>query len=312
MLQYSIKELERGKAGVTDTTRWLFIQYTNVPTLLYSFTREELVAYQSFIYEVDDGIGTIRLNNPGQLNALTFQTYAELEKLTAELADNHDVKVLVLTGTGKGFCSGGSVNEIIGKLVEMKGDALYRFTRTTCNVVHNMRVLKKPIIAAVNGIAAGAGAVLALASDFRVLSASAKFAFLFVRVGLAGADMGALYLLPRIVGEGRANELLFLGDSIGAEEAYRIGLASRVVDDDKLMDETYALARRLREGPLFALALTKTLLRMEALADLETALELEAKAQARCMDTSDFHEGYKAFLERRQPRFNQDPASSRS
>ena len=262
--------------------------------------------YRSFMYEVEDGIGTIRLNDPDRLNALTFQTYEELEALTAQLADDTNVKILVLTGTGKGFCSGGSVNEIIGQLVQMKGDDLYRFTRMTCNVVENMRSLKKPIIAAVNGIAAGAGAMLALASDFRILSDKAKFAFLFVKVGLAGADMGALYLLPRIVGEGRANELLFLGDPIGAEEAYRIGLATRVVADDKLMDETYAFARRLKEGPLFALGLTKTLLRMEAHADLETALELEAKAQARCMDTSDFREGYRAFLEKRQPRFNQD------
>jgi enoyl-CoA hydratase/carnithine racemase len=270
------------------------------------------MAYQSFNYEVHDGIGTMRLNNPERLNALTFQTYEELEKLTAQLAKDNDVKVLVLTGTGKGFCSGGSVNEIIGKLVEMKGDDLYRFTRMTCNVVQNMRRLEKPIIAAVNGIAAGAGAMLALASDFRILATSAKFAFLFVKVGLAGADMGALYLLPRIVGEGRANELLFLGDTISSADAYRMGLATRVVDDDKLMDETYALAGRLKEGPLFALGLTKTLLRMEAHADLETALELEAQAQARCMDTSDFREGYRAFLEKRQPRFNQDLSSSRS
>ncbi|MGH7844230.1 MAG: enoyl-CoA hydratase family protein [Candidatus Binatia bacterium] len=270
------------------------------------------MAYESFIYEVHDGVGTIRLNNPERLNALTFQTYAELEKLTGELARSNDVQVLVLTGTGRGFCSGGSVNEIIGRLVQMKGDELYRFTRMTCNVVQNMRSLKKPIIAAVNGMAAGAGAMLALASDFRILSERAKFAFLFVKVGLAGADMGALYLLPRIVGEGRANELLFLGDTIGAEEAYRIGLATRVVEDDKLMDESYALARRLKEGPRFALGLTKTLLRMEAHTDLETALELEAEAQARCMETSDFQEGYRAFLEKRQPRFNQNLSSSRS
>ncbi|HWP58579.1 MAG TPA: enoyl-CoA hydratase family protein [Candidatus Acidoferrales bacterium] len=264
------------------------------------------MAYQSFIYEVSEGIGTIRLNNPERLNALTFQTYKELETLTAELADDRDVKVVIITGAGRGFCSGGSVNDIIGKLVEMKGSDLYRFTRMTCNVVQNMRSLRQPIIAAVNGIAAGAGAMLALASDFRIVATSAKFAFLFVKVGLAGADMGALYLLPRIVGEARATELLFLGDPIGAEEAHRIGLATRVVSDESLMDEAYALARRLKEGPLFALGLTKTLLRMEAHTDLETALELEAKAQARCMETADFREGYRAFLEKRPPRFNQD------
>ncbi|HET8563806.1 MAG TPA: enoyl-CoA hydratase family protein [Candidatus Binatia bacterium] len=263
------------------------------------------MTFDSFVYEERDGIATVRLNDPDRLNALTFQTYGDLERLMRELADQDAVKVVVLTGTGKGFCSGGSVHDIIGKLIQMKGEELYQFTRMTCNVIQNMRTLRKPIIAAVNGIAAGAGAMLALASDFRVLSEGAKFAFLFTKVGLAGADMGALYLLPRIIGEGRATELLFLGDPIGAEEAYRIGLATRVVQDQKLMDETYALGRRLKEGPLFALGTTKTLLRLEARADLETALELEAKAQARCMEHPDFHEGYRAFLEKRHPRFNQ-------
>lgn len=185
------------------------------------------MAYQSFIYEVDDGIATIRLNDPDRLNALTFRTYEELERLFKELAEDNSIKVLVLTGTGKGFCSGGSVHDIIGKLIEMSADERNRFTRMTCNVTRNMRNLKKPIIAAVNGIAAGAGAMLALASDFRLVSDRAKFAFLFVKVGLSGADMGALYLLPRVVGLGKATELLFLGDSIDAQEAYRIGLANR-------------------------------------------------------------------------------------
>ncbi len=259
---------------------------------------------QSFIYEVEDGIATVRLNNPDKLNALTFQTYEELEKLTGELARDEAVKVLVLTGSGKGFCSGGRVDEIIGKLVQMKGDSLYRFTRMTCNVVKNMRNLKKPIIAAVNGIAAGAGAMLALASDFRILSDRAEFAFLFVKVGLSGADMGALYLLPRIVGQGKATELLFLGDAIDAQEAYRIGLANRVVPREELMKEAYGLARRLKEGPLYALGVTKELLNLEADMDLEAALEMEAKAQARCMEGPDFHEGYRAFIEKRPPVFN--------
>lgn len=262
------------------------------------------MTYRSFIYEVEDGIATVRLNDPDRLNALTFQTYEELERLTRELANDETAKVLVLTGTGKGFCSGGGVDEIIGKLLQMKGDALYRFTRMTCNVVKNMRNLKKPIIAAVNGIAAGAGAMLALASDFRILSDKARFAFLFVKVGLAGADMGALHLLPRIVGQGKATELLFLGDPIDAQEAYRIGLASRVVPQEKLMEEAYALARRLKEGPLYALGVTKELLNLEAHMDLETALEIEATAQYRCMETPDFHEGYRAFIEKRRPQFN--------
>lgn len=262
------------------------------------------MTYRSFIYEVEEGIATVRLNDPDKLNALTFETYEELGRLTGELAHDKTVKVLVLTGNGKGFCSGGSVNEIIGKLVQMKGDALYQFTRMTCNVVKNMRSLKQPIIAAVNGIAAGAGAMLALGSDFRILSDRARFAFLFVRVGLAGADMGALYLLPRIVGHGRATEILFLGDSIDAKEAYRIGLATRVVAQEKLMEEAYQLARRLREGPLHALGVTKELLNLEGNMDLEAALEVEATAQAECMERPDFHEGYRAFMEKRKPIFN--------
>jgi len=262
------------------------------------------MSYQSFIYEVEEGIATVRLNDPGRLNALTFETYAELEKLTGELAHDDTVKVLVLTGTGKGFCSGGSVHEIIGKLVRMQSDELYRFTRMTCNVVQNIRNSKKPIIAAVNGIAAGAGAILALASDFRIVSESAKFAFLFVKVGLSGADMGALYLLPRIVGLGKAAELVFLGDAIDAQEAHRIGLANRVVPGEKLMEESYALARRLREGPLYALGVTKELLNLESDTNLETALEMEATTQAKCMEMADFREGYQAFLEKRPPAFN--------
>lgn len=263
------------------------------------------MAYQSFIYEVEDGIATVQLNNPDKLNALTFQTYEELEKLTRELAHEEAVKVLVLTGTGKGFCSGGSVNDIIGKLIQMKSGDHYRFTRMTCDVVKNMRNLKKPIIAAVNGIAAGAGAMLALASDLRLVSDQAKFAFLFVKVGLAGADMGALYLLPRIVGQGKATELLFIGDPIEAQEAYRIGLANRVVPHERLMEETYMLARRLKDGPLCALGVTKELLNREMIMDLESALEVEALAQARCMAMADFQEGYRAFIEKRAPRFNQ-------
>ncbi len=262
------------------------------------------MTYQSFLYEVDDGIATIRLNNPDKLNALTFEAYEELERLTRELVHEDAVKVLLLTGTGGGFCSGGSVTEIIGKLVEMRGESLYRFTRMTCNVVGNMRSLKKPIIAAVNGIAAGAGAMLALASDFRILSEKARFAFLFVKVGLSGADMGALYLLPRIVGQGRAMELLFLGEPINAQEAYRIGLANRVVPHEDLMQQAYALAQRLKEGPLYALGVTKELLNLEGNMDLEAALEVEAMAQARCMGTSDFLEGYQALLEKRPPQFN--------
>jgi len=262
------------------------------------------MSYRSFVFENSDGIATIRLNDPDRLNALTFETYGELEKIMADLAQDNDVKIVVLTGTGKGFCSGGSVNDIIGKLVQMKGDELYNFTRMTCNVVKNMRNLKKPIIAAVNGIAAGAGAMLMLASDLRILSDKARAAFLFVKVGLSGADMGALYLLPQIVGLGKATELVYYGDTIDAQEAHRIGLANRVVPGEKLMEEAYALARRLKDGPLYALGVTKELLNFEANVDLETALEMEAMAQARCMETPDFMEGYRAFIEKRPQQFN--------
>ncbi|MGE5216985.1 MAG: enoyl-CoA hydratase family protein [Chloroflexota bacterium] len=262
------------------------------------------MSYTSFAFENNEGVATIRLNDPERLNALTFQTYNELEKITAELAHNAAVKVVVLTGTGKGFCSGGRVDDIIGPLLKMKGDELYKFTRMTCNVVKNMRNLKKPIIAAVNGIAAGAGAMLMLASDLRIFSDKARAAFLFVKVGLSGADMGALYLLPRIVGLGKATELVYFGDTIDAQEAHRIGLANRVVPGDTLMDEAYKWANRLKDGPLYALGVTKELLEYEANVNLETALEMEAAAQARCMETPDFVEGYNAFVEKRPLRFN--------
>jgi enoyl-CoA hydratase/carnithine racemase len=262
------------------------------------------MAYSNFVFENADGIATIRLNDPEKLNALTFQTYGDLERIFADVASDDAVKVIVLTGTGKGFCSGGSVNDIIGPLLKMKGGELYKFTRMTCNVVKNMRNLKKPIIAAVNGIAAGAGAMLMLASDLRIFSDKARAAFLFVKVGLSGADMGALYLLPRIVGLGKATELVYFGDTIDAQEAYRIGLANRVVPGETLMDEAHKWAARLSDGPLYALGVTKELIEHEANVDLETALEMEARAQARCMETPDFLEGYNAFIEKRPLRFN--------
>jgi enoyl-CoA hydratase/carnithine racemase len=263
------------------------------------------VSYTTFIYDVDDGIATIRLNDPDRLNALTFQTYGELERVFAAMADESAIKVVVLTGTGRGFCSGGSVHEIIGKLVEMSADEQHQFTRLTCDVVKNMRSLRKPIIAAVNGIAAGAGAILALASDIRLLSNRAKFAFLFTKVGLSGADMGACYMLPRVVGRGRATELLLSGDAIDAQECFRIGLANRVVEHERLLNEAYSLARKLKDGPHDALAVTKALLEYESDMDLAQALELEAKEQARCMQSADFKEGYRAFVEKRRAKFNQ-------
>src|ERR1044071_9865524 len=262
------------------------------------------MSYQTFIFENNDGIATIRLNDPDHLNALTFETYRELETVMADMANDASVKVVVLTGTGKGFCSGGSVTGIIGPLLKMKGDELYNFTRMTCNVVKNMRKLKKPIIAAVNWIAAGAGAMLMLASDLRIFSDKARAAFLFVKVRLSGADMGALYLLPRIVGLGKASELVYFGDTIDAAEAHRIGLANHVVPAQKLMDETYKWANRLKAGPLYALGVTKELLETETNLTLDAALEIEAATQARCMKTADFVEGYDAFVEKRPLQFN--------
>ena len=262
------------------------------------------MAYETFIYEVADGIATIRLNDPDRLNALTFETYAELNQVFAAMAGDSAVSVAVLTGAGKGFCSGGSVHAIIGKLLEMDAARQQRFTRLTCDVVKNMRALRKPIVAAVNGIAAGAGAILALASDIRMLSERAKFAFLFTKVGLSGADMGACYLLPRVVGQGRAAELLFTGETIDAQECWRIGLANRVLPHEKLLDEAYALARALQAGPQQALGVTKDLLEREAEMSLFQALELEAAEQARLMQSADFMEGYRAFLEKRPPKFN--------
>jgi enoyl-CoA hydratase/carnithine racemase len=262
------------------------------------------MGYNSIIYEVDDGIATIRLNDPDRLNALTFDTYRELERVFESLVNDSTANVVVLTGTGKGFCSGGSVHEIIGKLIAMNAEEQQRFTRLTCDVVKRMRDLQKPIIAAVNGIAAGAGAVLALASDIRLLSESARFAFLFTKVGLSGADMGACYLLPRIVGQGRANELLFTGDTIDAQECLRIGLANRILPQGSLMDEAYGLARKLKGGPLAALGVTKELIEREASMNLNQALELEAVEQARLMQSADFKEGYHAFIEKRPARFN--------
>ena len=260
--------------------------------------------YASFDYDVTDGIATIRLNDPERLNALTFETYAELERAFAAMAADEGVKVVVLTGAGKGFCSGGSVHGIIAKLLDMSAEEQLSFTTLTCAVVQNMRALKKPIIAAVNGIAAGAGAILALASDIRLLADRAKFAFLFTKVGLSGADMGACYLLPRIVGHGRAAELLFTGETIDAQECFRIGLANRVIVHDHLMDEAYDWARQLNDGPLKAIGVTKELLDREADMDLAQALDLEAREQARLMQGPDFQEGYHAFIEKRPAKFN--------
>ena len=260
--------------------------------------------WEHFRFEVDDGVGTITLDRPEKLNALTFGVYADLRDLTAELEHRDDVHALVITGEGKGFCSGGDVEQIIGELLE-RGDnrRVTDFTRMTGAVVRNLRELPIPVIAAVNGTAAGAGAVIALAADLRLLARSASLHFLFTKVGLAGADMGAAYLLPRVVGLGRTMELLYFGDGVDAETAERMGLANRVVDDADLAAEAQAWARRLADGPTFALAMTKRLVSRELDMDLHGAIEMEAITQAFLMRSEDHDEFFAAQREQRSPQW---------
>ncbi len=250
-----------------------------------------------------DGVAVLTLDRPDRLNSLTFAIYGQLERLFVELEDDDAVKVVVLTGAGRGFCSGGDVDEIIAPLLEGELDETLAFTRMTGAVVRNMLRLQKPIVAAINGIAAGAGAVLGLAADLRILSDRARFAFLFTKVGLTGADMGAAWLLPKVIGTGRAMELLMLGDKVDAEECLRIGLANRVVPEPELLDEAMALARRLAEGPGLALGMTKKMVWNEWPMDLEAAIEQEAQAQALLLRAKDHREFYQAWQEKRPPRF---------
>jgi enoyl-CoA hydratase/carnithine racemase len=262
-----------------------------------SLTRD----WQHFAFTVEDGVATVAFNRPDKLNALTFDVYADLRDLLTELPHRGDVRVLVITGEGRGFSSGGDVEEIIGPLTRMRTDQLLEFTRMTGSVVQAMRECPLPIITAINGIAAGAGSVIALASDLRLMAESASFAFLFTRVGLAGADMGSAYLLPRIVGLGRATELLLLGDKVPARRAYEIGLATDVVDDQALAASVAELAGRLANGPAFAYATTKSLLTRELDVSLGAAIELEAVTQALLMHSEDFNEFYAAWGEGRRP-----------
>jgi enoyl-CoA hydratase/carnithine racemase len=259
--------------------------------------------WKHFSFEVAGGIATVTFNRPERLNALTFDVYADLRDLLAELPHRDEVRVLVLTGEGRGFCSGGDVHEIIGELLNAGAKELLEFTRMTGAVVQRMRECPIPVVAAVNGVAAGAGAVLALAADFRLLAKSASFAFLFTRVGLAGADMGSAYLLPRLVGLGRATEMLLLGEPVDAKRAAEIGLANIVVDDDSLGAAAAALARRLAEGPSLAYGTTKILLSRELDMDLAASVELEAMAQALLMTSDDHAEFYEAFTAKRDPQW---------
>jgi len=256
-------------------------------------------AWKHLRVEIADGIATVTFDRPEKLNALTFDAYADLRDVLGELPHRDDVRALVITGAGRGFCSGGDVHEIIGALQGADQRMLLEFTRMTGAVVREMRECPLPIVAAVNGVAAGAGAVIALAADLRVLARSARFAFLFTKVGLAGADMGSAYLLPRMIGLGRATEVLMLGQDVPAERALEIGLANDVVDDEALGDAARTLATTLAGGPALAYSVTKLLLAREQDMGLSGALELEAVAQALLLKSADHAEFYAAFKEGR-------------
>jgi enoyl-CoA hydratase/carnithine racemase len=259
--------------------------------------------WEHFRFSVSDGIGTVTLDRPGKLNALTFEAYADLRDLLAELPHRGDTRVLVIRGKGRAFCSGGDVNEIIGATLAMSPDELLAFTRMSGEVIREMRDGPVPVIAAVHGMAAGAGAVIALAADFRVCTPAARFAFLFTKVGLSGGDMGAAYLLPRLVGLGHATRLLMLGDTVDAEEAERIGLVSFLADKDTFDAEVSGLARRLASGPVQAYAQTKALLTREQDMSLSAAIELEAMTQALLMKGEDYAEFHAAFNAGRPPQW---------
>ncbi len=262
-----------------------------------------MLSPKSFLYEVRAGVAYITLDRPERLNALTFEVYRELTDAFAALRGETDVRAVVITGRGRAFCSGGDVRDIIGELQGRDMAGLLEFTRMTCELVRNIRLLRKPVIASLNGTTAGAGACIALASDLRVASTEARIAFLFVKVGLSGADMGAAHLLPRVVGLAKATELLYTGDFITAAEAERIGLYNRVVAPEQLEEETRALAEKLARGPAFALSMTKEMLERELDVSLDTALEWEAQAQAVCMQHPDYKEAYESFIEKREPDF---------
>jgi enoyl-CoA hydratase/carnithine racemase len=253
-----------------------------------------------FLYEVNDGLATITLNRPEVMNALTFEIYAQLRDLFEALRYDETVRAVVLTGAGDNFCSGGDVHEIIGELLKRDMKGHLEFTRMTGAVVQNMRQLDKPIIAALNGMTAGAGAVLALASDLRIASEKARFAFLFTKVGLTGADMGAGYLLPRVVGMGRAFELLLLGDAIDAATAERYGLVNRVVAHAELLSKAHEWARRLADGPTLAISMTKRMINSELGMDLVSAIEAEAQAQALMLMGEDHRQFYEKFKARQR------------
>lgn len=265
------------------------------------------IAPKSFLYAHDSasGVATITLNRPERLNALTFEVYAELRDAFAALDREPGVRAIVITGAGRAFCSGGDVEDIIGALFARDAAGLREFTVMTCDLIGNIRKCRRPVIAALNGTVAGAGAVIAAACDIRVAAESAKIAFLFVRVGLSGADMGASWLLPRLVGSGRAAEILMTGDFIDAKRAHEIGLYQRVVPDGAVLAEATSLAEKLARGPAPALAVTKEALDREFTMTLDEALRHEAKVQGALMEHPNFREAYEAFRAKREPRFTE-------
>ncbi|MEE8106975.1 MAG: enoyl-CoA hydratase family protein [Planctomycetota bacterium] len=258
---------------------------------------------ESFRFEIQDEIGVVTFDRPKTLHSLTFDVYADLVELFRDGGRDNRFKAIVVTGSGRGFCSGGDVHEIIGELFRRDMKGVLEFTRMTGELVKCIRLIDKPVIAAVNGLAAGAGAVISLACDLRVCAESARFAFLFSKVGLTGADMGAGFLLPKIVGLSRATEMLLLGDTIDAATAERYGLANKVVPDAEVLDAAMEWARQLVNGPTLAIGLTKRMLQNELHMDMVTAIEAEAQAQALMLQGKDHREFYEAFKEKREPRF---------
>jgi enoyl-CoA hydratase/carnithine racemase len=270
--------------------------------------RAALAAYQAshFLFEVSGGVATLTLNRPERKNPLTFDSYAELRDLFRALAYADDVKAVVITGAGENFCSGGDVHDIIGPLTKLDMPGLLAFTRMTGDLVKAIRACPQPVVAAVDGICAGAGAILALASDIRLGTARSKTAFLFTRVGLAGCDMGACALLPRVIGQGRAAELLYTGRSMSGIEAERWGFFNSLQEPEGLLDAAYDFAQGLADGPTFAHGMTKKMLQQEWSMGVDEAIEAEAQAQAICMATNDFHRAYHAFVAKQKPEFEGD------
>jgi enoyl-CoA hydratase/carnithine racemase len=273
--------------------------------MLNKNTRRSFAGYEAvhFKWQLNDAVATITLNRPERKNPLTLESYAELRELFRGLVYATDVHAVVIIGEGGNFCSGGDVHEIIGPLVGMEMPELLEFTRMTGDLILAMRKCPQPVIAAIDGICAGAGAMLALASDYRLATSAAKTAFLFTRVGLAGCDMGACTLLPRLVGQGRASDLLFTGRSLTADEGERWGFYNRIVSTESLLQEAIQWATALASGPTFAHAMTKTMLHQEWSMTVEQAIEAEAQAQSICMQTKDFERAYKAFVAKQKPIF---------